>query len=258
MTGGHDVIEVPGEHTESPSLAEPAGDRGPAYELKFLLDEARAREAEAWAAARLGPDPHGDPALGGAYRTTTLYLDTPALDVFHRMPSFRRSKHRLRRYGAEPRVFLERKAKDGDRVRKWRTAVPEGELALLAGPLAESAWPGQWFHRRLHERGLRPAALIVYERTAYVGAGAEGPMRLTVDRRLHGTTAGAWAVPAGAGGVPLLTDRAILELKFRLALPAPFKELVQTLRLNPGPLSKYRSCMTACGVPNGRGDAPHA
>ncbi len=247
---------VPG--VESPSLAGPGAGGGPAYEMKFLVDEARAREAEAWAAARLAPDPHGDPALGGAYRTTTLYLDTPALDVFRRMPSFRRSKHRLRRYGSEPHIFLERKVKDGDRVRKQRSAVPDGELELLSNPMSVVSWVGHWFHRRLLDRGLRPAALVAYDRTAFVGATPEGPLRLTLDRRARGSLTGAWAVPADAGGLAILTGQVILELKFRLALPAPFKELVQALRLSPCPVSKYRTCMSAWGTPAGRGEAADA
>ena len=49
-----------------------------------------------------------------------------------------------------------------------------------------------------------------------------------------------------------------LEFKFRTALPAALKELVQSLRLNPCPVSKYRSCVSAWGVRNGRGEAADA
>src|SRR5439155_22125195 len=105
---------------------------GAAYELKFLLDETRAQDVEAWAELRLALDPHSDPALGGASRTTSLYFDTPELDVYHRAPSYRRRKFRVRRYGSAPEVFLERKSKWGDRVAKPRTAVPAAELPLLA------------------------------------------------------------------------------------------------------------------------------
>jgi hypothetical protein len=251
-------MQVPEEQILSPSLIEPGEGEGPAYELKFLMDEAQAREAEAWAEAHLAPDPHGDPALSGAYRTTTLYLDTPALDVFHRAPSFKRSKHRLRRYGSEPHVYLERKTKDGDRVRKQRNAILDEELSLLAAPLSVTTWPGHWFHRRLLDRGLRPAALVVYHRMAYVGGGGEGPHRLTLDRRLRGWRMGEWAVPAQDGGLALFTDKVILELKFRVALPAPFKELVQSMRLGPCPVSKYRSCVSAWGTPTGRRGAADA
>jgi hypothetical protein len=251
-------MEIPGEQILSPSLIEPGEGKGPAFELKFLLDEARAAEVEAWASAWLTPDPHGDPTLGGAYRTTTLYLDTPSLDVFHRTPSFKRSKHRLRRYGSEPTIYLERKTKNGDRVRKQRSAIPDEELALLASPLSVLTWPGHWFHRRLLDRGLRPSALLAYQRRAYFGHGVDGSFRLTIDRQLSGAREGEWQVPPLEDGLALLTGRAVLEFKFRMTLPATLKELVQSLRLNPCPVSKYRSCLSAWGVRNGRGEAADA
>jgi hypothetical protein len=222
------------------------------------VDEGVAVEAEAWALPRLAPDPHGDLVLGGAYRTTTLYLDTPALDVFHQRPSFRRSKHRLRRYAAEPRVYLERKTKDGDRVRKQRSSVPDEEVLLLSAPLSVTAWPGHWFHRRLLDRGLRPSALVVYQRRAFLGGGPGGSFRLTIDRRLRGSLSADWAVPPEDGGLTLFPGRAVLELKFRTALPAAFKELVGALRLNPCPVSKYRSCVGAWGSSAGRAEVADA
>lgn len=252
------MAESSGEWIQSPSLEEPVEGAGPAYELKFLVAEELARAAEAWASGRLAPDPHGDPELDGAYRTTTLYLDTPTFDVFQRRPSFRRSKHRLRRYGTEASIYLERKSKNGDRVRKQRSVVPAAELASLANPMSLLTWPGHWFHRRLLERGLRPAALIAYERTAYVGEAAEGPLRLTLDRRLRGALAGEWAVPTAEGGLPLLTGRVILELKFCSALPILFKELVQALRLSPCAVSKYRSYMSVWGTAPARGEVVDA
>jgi hypothetical protein len=232
---------------ESPSLGSPGG-AGPAYELKFLLDEARAQQVEAWARRRLTPDPHGDPVLGGAYRTTSLYFDTPTLDVYHRAPSYRRSKFRLRRYGAAPWAFLERKSKWGDRVAKRRTSVPGEELTLLAHPSPVSTWPGHWFHFRLLARRLGPACRIAYQRTAFVGACAEGPLRLTLDRSVHGILTDGWGLDPFEDGLPLLPGQVILEFKFRTALPALFKELVQELKLNPHAVSKYRRCREAWGV----------
>jgi hypothetical protein len=235
---------------ESPSLVPPSDGAGPAYELKFLLDEALAQEVEDWARRRLSFDPHGDPDLGGAYRTTSLYFDTPELDVYHRTPSYRRRKFRIRRYGSTPGFFLERKSKWGDRVEKRRTLIPEEELTLLANPMSVMTWPGHWFHRRLLLRRLRPACQIVYQRTAYVGSCAEGPLRLTLDRRLHGILTDEWSLAPLEGGLPLLTGRVILEFKFRAALPMPFKELVTSLRLNPHTVSKYRLCREAWGIPS--------
>jgi hypothetical protein len=238
-------MRIPGEQDLSPSLVASGVGAGPAFELKFLLDADRAREVEDWASSRLEPDSHGDPTLDGAYHTTTLYLDTASLDVFHRSPSFKRSKHRLRRYGREPRVYLERKTKTGDKVRKQRCAIADAELALLSAPLSVVTWPGHWFHRRLLDRGLRPAALIDYARKAYLGGGVDGAFRVTLDRLVRGTLSSEWIVPPQEDGLALLTGQVVLELKFRNALPAQLKELVQTLRLSPCPVSKYRSCMSA-------------
>jgi hypothetical protein len=241
------VRSFAGEWVESPSLGGSAEGTGPAFEMKFLLSEPTARAIESHLGGRLPLDPHGDPALGGAYRTTTLYLDTAMLDVFHRSPSFRKRKHRLRRYGDAPHIFLERKTREGDRVRKLRTAAPETELALLAEPTPGPDRPGAWFHRALLERGLRPVCLVVYERTAYAGLTSEGPLRLTFDRGLRGTPARDWEVLPCAGR-EFLGGSVILEFKFRAALPALFKELVQEFRLCPTAVSKYRRCMQEWGV----------
>lgn len=243
------MIDDAEPRVDSPSLSTPADGLGPAFELKFQLDEPLARAVEECVRDRLPLDSHGDSALGGAYRTTTLYLDTEARDVFHRSESYKRRKYRLRRYGTEPQIFLERKSKRGDRVRKLRTTVPDDEMAFLANPLSVTTWAGHWFHRELVERGLRPACVIGYERTAYTAATAEGPLRLTVDRHLRGTPAGEWHVPHGDGGLAFLNGQAVLEFKYRTALPALFKELLAEFRLTPGGSSKYRLCMRAWGAP---------
>src|SRR5690349_17795006 len=85
---------------KSPGLAAADG-LGAAFELKFQLTPDDAARVEAWAHQHLTPDRHGD---AGRYRITSVYCDTPALDVFHRSPGFRRSKFRLRRYDLSPRV----------------------------------------------------------------------------------------------------------------------------------------------------------
>src|ERR1043166_306117 len=83
----------------------------PAFELKFPLDAAKAREIAAWAAAHLNIDPHCRPELDYAYHIHGLYFDTPGLDVFHRSPGYKRKKYRLRRYGTAQLIFLEQKRK---------------------------------------------------------------------------------------------------------------------------------------------------
>ncbi len=119
---------------ESPSLGT-RRDGGQAFEVKFLIDEALAAEVIRWARVRLAPDLHAAAELDGAYSTTSLYTDTTSDDVYLRSPRYKRRKFRVRRYGAENWVFLERKRKSGDKVSKRRDRVPMEELSRLAPPL---------------------------------------------------------------------------------------------------------------------------
>lgn len=217
----------------------------PAFELKFLVGEGLATEVERWASAHFQLDPHGDPSLGGAYQTTSLYFDTPEHDVFHRSPSFKRKKFRIRRYGCAPIAFLERKSKRGDRVAKKRTSLPGEEVAQLACPMSLMTWSGHWFHRRLLARRLAPACRISYRRRAFVGSCPESPLRLTLDRRLIGVLTSDWNLDSLEAGLPLLQGEVILELKFHHALPGPFKELIRDFNLSPRSVSKYRLCREA-------------
>jgi hypothetical protein len=233
---------MPGPAIPSPSLALDPAIR--AFELKFLLADAVAAEVQRWAEGRLALDPHGDPALAGQYRTTTLYLDTTALDVARRSPGFTRRKYRIRRYGDEPRLWLERKVRNGDRVRKRREAIDASELERAVDAASDASAPAGWFRDEIHARALRPAARIEYWRTAWVGMGSDGPLRLTLDRAVRGAAAPpSFVVPAPGGGTELFAGVVICELKFRSALPPLFRQLVGDFALSPQGVSKYRRCM---------------
>lgn len=221
----------------SPSLVAVPDGVIPAYELKFLLSEPAARDLAAWAAGRFEPDPHAGPA--GSYRVTSVYLDTPAFDVCRRAEGFKVHKHRARRYGTEDVVHLERKSKDRGRVWKHRTAVP---LDRLAEPAAH------WFADEVADLGLRPVCRVTYERTAFVGTGPTGPVRLTLDRAaVGGRTDGLAPDPLDAG-LPLLDGATVVEFKYLMALPPVFKDLAAAFKLTPTGVSKYRRFAAAAGL----------
>ncbi|MGH7130526.1 MAG: polyphosphate polymerase domain-containing protein [Phycisphaerales bacterium] len=240
------------EEFESPSLRS-LGDGGShAYELKFLLDVAIAEKVEHWARRCMTPDPHGDALLGGAYRTTTIYADTPELDVYHRSPSYARRKFRVRRYGTMPWVFLERKLRSELRVVKRRVVVPLDEVGALSDldSNSDGAWAGEWFRQQLYVRRLQPAAQIQYLRHAFVGVCPEGPLRLTLDHDIRGVEVAGWKIGDCRGGLAVLPGRVVLELKFLGGLPLPFKQLVAECGLQPQGVSKYRLWHQAAGVPH--------
>jgi hypothetical protein len=219
------------------------------YELKFLLTEPQAHEAETWARRHLLLDAHGDPGLGGAYRSTSLYFDTRELDVYHGTPVCNGNKFRVRLYGSSTKLFLERKWRDGDRVSKKRTSIPAEELPLLARLTTAARWPGRWFHHSLWSQHLVPACRITYLRTAFGQLNAAGPLRLTLDRDLCGTLTDHWSLTAAQRSVSLLAGRVILELKYRTELPGLFHELVGQMSLSPNAVSKYRRCREAWDAP---------
>jgi hypothetical protein len=218
-----------------------------AREIKFLITPDVATRIREWARPRLSPDPYAMGEAGDDYRTFSIYFDNADFDVFRRQGSNGRSKYRIRRYGAADVVFLERKMRNASMLVKRRTVVALTDVPKLAVDEVDAAWPGAWFHRRILARRLHPTAHVSYHRTARVGLGTWGPMRLTIDDQILAAPTGALTfqpVPA----TPVLPDRTVLELKFRVEMPAVFKHLVEEFALQPEAISKYRLAVPAIGL----------
>ena len=101
-------------------MAETAGihlreTRAHAREIKFVVDRARGLDIQAWMRANLAPDEFGSGAEHDQFETSSLYFETRVFDVFHRRASYGKSKYRIRRYGASPIMFLERKFRTDNR-----------------------------------------------------------------------------------------------------------------------------------------------
>jgi hypothetical protein len=226
-----------------------------ANEIKFVVDEQVGSRIRDWARANLEPDPHGAGPFGDEYRTTSLYFDTADYDVFHRRGSQGRAKYRVRRYGDLEVVFLERKLRKPGLLVKRRTLGPIDVLSRLNDPHSVQDWPGEWFHRRLLVRRLRPVCQVSYHRTARGVLNGEGSARLTLDDDLRAASTESPVFREEAGAA-IFGGRMILELKYRHHLPAIFKHLVETFALEAQPASKYRLSITALGHVQPGNDAP--
>jgi hypothetical protein len=222
-----------------------------AYEIKFVLPASEARELRVWARERMRPDPNTESGIGDTYRISSLYFDTSEWDVFQRRGSYGRCKYRVRRYDASEMVFLERKLRKEHAVTKRRTLVQVEELRRLrqepAGSTEPEKWAGRWFERRIETRGMAPVCQISYVRTALVSENESGLVRLTLDEDLR-----AWPVReaefhALSGGTSLVQDHMIVEMKFRLGMPALFTEALEKFRIESQPISKYRLAVTGLG-----------
>jgi VTC domain-containing protein len=228
----------------TPAAARPA--RPFICEAKFVVDGSTGRRIREWARTHLDRDPHGGGPFADEYRTTSLYFDTDAGDVFHRRGSFGRAKYRVRRYGEDEVVFLERKLRKPGMLSKRRTVVGLDRLRCLDRRRTDPRWDGDWFHRRLLLRQQKPVCQISYSRIARASSTLEGPARLTLDDDLRATTAREPQFSPEAGRL-VLPRLMILELKYGHHLPAIFKRLVEELKLEPERASKYRLGMTALG-----------
>jgi hypothetical protein len=253
-TGSKDA--TPASANVTPVRSRRADHRFGQYELKFLVGEETAAQVMDWARLHMARDPVAQCDEHELYHVHSVYLDTPALGVFGRAGALRTRKYRLRRYGNENTIWLERKAKVRGRVKKRRTAVSEEEVACLYDQTPPPGWAGHWFRRRVALRQLQPVCSVTYERFARVGLTPEGPIRLTLDRAiggcgLRGTEHTTWDVPRDSlATLERLSGLCILELKYPTSLPALFKGVMGDFTLSPLKVSKFRTCMSTWVVPH--------
>lgn len=219
-----------------------------AAELKFLVTPDIAAGVREWARHKLEPDPHGNGSAQDEYRITSLYFDTELFDVFNRRGSFSRSKYRIRRYGAENVVYLERKLKTNGMVSKRRSPAETPEIVRLSNSEMDPKWTGSWYHRRLLLRRLKPICQISYERTARVAMTSHGPVRLTMDHDLRALTAREYVFKPDENCLPVAPSNVVIELKYRGEIPGIFKELIEKFTLSPKKMSKYRLAAVALGL----------
>lgn len=206
-----------------------------AHEVKFRLTGEQFALAIAWAEANLVADAHGNPG----YQTTTLYLDTPDHKTLARAPGYKQNKFRVRRYGAEEMLYLERKFKQGTRVRKTREVSSMGDLGNLLDPCeAEYA-----FAQAIRSKALVPAMLGQYCRRAFSGASSIGAIRLTLDQDIRVAAARGYSFDAPRAWIDV--PGLVMEMKFVDGLPAVFRELITDLSLHATTFSKYRQGMRA-------------
>ena len=210
-----------------------------AREVKFLIDARLGPDVLGWMRANLSADEHGGGEFGDEYKTTSLYFETTNFDVYHRHASFGRSKFRVRRYGLLDFIFLERKFRTDRLLAKRRTTVPVDELQKLASAEPDPSWKGYWFHRRILMRGLEPKIQMSYHRVARVTQTATGLLRVTFDTNLRVLPMPDRAFLPGVG-LPLLEDKIIIEVKYRVELPPMIKLMAETFGLQFERVSKYR------------------
>lgn len=218
------------------------------HEFKYLLTPAQARAVEQYLEKiKLAEDSY---SAGAAYVISSLYFDTPALtDYYDKAAGLEhRKKLRLRFYHDQfsdsSQVWVEVKRKHDMTITKERHPVPISEWQAFLEqsrffdprPLAaRNPATGPFFYQFLAE-GYRPHLVVRYRRRAFT-AHFLSPVRLTLDSRIEACKLKDWRynVPM----TPVYPGRTVLEIKFALAMPWWFKDMVYRFELARLPFSKY-------------------
>lgn len=215
-----------------------------AKEIKFSVTQHQAEAVLNWAASRMELDINSR-SSDGSYKISTLYLDTPSLDVYNKSKGYRISKYRVRRYGSSDLIFLEQKRKRGCQVTKKRVQANQELLCALASIEEIQFEPTKWFIDAAKRLNLGPATLVSYTRTAFNALVGGEALRLTLDREIVTRPCSDWKVEPVNQGLEVSPDRWVLEIKFPDLLPHFFQALLIEHKLVQAGFSKYRTSRAA-------------
>jgi len=226
------------------------------FEMKYLISDVEAEEIKSYLSAFMMPDDKA--RFGHRYMLSSLYLDTPGMNLFwsSNLGEKNRFKLRVRTYSEDPNepLFCEIKRRMNGIILKKRAAIHREYLPeILAGttPRPEMMYLLDEFdnlHRfadLLQQVDARPCMHVRYRREAYMSVFGD-PMRITFDSNLS-----CLPVPEtqnrvrmnGAGWKYLDHHPVILELKFTDSYPPWLHEFVQRFRLFRDSCAKYVVCI---------------
>ncbi len=236
------------------------------HEAKYIIHPSQVAPIRDFIRPFCIPDPfaRGDPP---EYVVTTLYLDTPELELYRasieQIPV--RFKLRVRTYVREDRsspVFVEIKRKVKGMVFKSRSAIPPAlwrkEICQQPDLSLPFRSPGEKetyleFTGLVTRLGARPVMLVRYQRECYYPA-VDEYARVTFDRRLSYRPATSFRLP-GPGDKWRKMDSSlemgwpfsgmILELKSFRDVPLWMVELTERFDLTRVGFCKYANAMCA-------------
>lgn len=225
------------------------------HEYKYLVPKSVAAELKEYVQRYTQPDPHA--RADGSYTVRGIYLDTShgAMYRAKREGVRQRLKVRIRGYGevdGESTVSLELKRKRGSVSWKSRAHGKVNQIAawLANGPdvikfseQEESA--AKRFRYFCLRYSLKPAALVVYEREAFLGV-HDPTLRITFDRDLRGDFVRDVRELGADAPVMVFERHFILEVKFDYHYPGWLKSKLAEFGTRKKALSKYVLVMDAC------------
>ena len=234
------------------------------FELKYLIDEMKARAIRDFARSYLAPDRHAPDTSTGDYVVNSLYLDNHDLALCRATMTGQRNrfKLRIRLYDNEPTnpVFFEIKRRDANVVLKRRAAVRREAVDRLLRtyqPRREDLMTFTPEGFGALERFCELAASIraygqtyvYYWREAYESTDSNA-VRLTFDRDLQAAPFyGPIGIPSGRQRFAPRVSGVVLELKFTNRFPKWMRQMVRAFDLDRRSFAKYVTCAQALRSP---------
>ena len=224
------------------------------FECKYLLTQAQANLTRRFLEGWVQPDPNA--GRNNEYPISSLYLDTPDLQLFRETIEGNedRFKLRIRSYADAPDapVFLEIKKRRNRIVRKLRCRVSrrDFERLIITGSIElANRSPAEVetceeFRTKMFARGAAPVVQIGYMREAWIGRD-DPEVRVTFDRRLLScaTDSAQLRLPTSSWDT-VEARRIVLELKFNDRCPAWMLQAIKAFSLVRTSYSKYTHAVT--------------
>lgn len=241
-------------------------------ELKYFIVPESIQEIRDYLRPYTELDPFSAEIENHSYTVRSIYFDTDSFDFYYeKMDGLKiRKKIRCRAYNefdVDKPAFLEIKRRYNNQIIKERAKIPLSRIEEIHKRLENpSDIDTKWVNNKntvekylynIKKLNLHPAALVTYEREAYIGA-LNNHERITFDKNIRCLLFPEISELFREDDLKIVTDTLyILELKFENFMPKWMISLVRDLRLRQEPIPKY--CMsidTSFHLPNGQTAQP--
>lgn len=225
------------------------------YELKYRISEGKAQAIKDYIRHYLSVDKYALMYPDRQYPISSLYLDSPHLDLCRETLSGKpnRFKLRIRSYSDLPPspLFVEVKRRLNKVILKSRARIERSELESVLEGVFEGRNHSEKEREALrqfifYQQSLqaRPTVLVRYLREPFEGDG-DNRVRVTFDRELcFRKPNGAEVTLNGQGWKPAALGFVVLEIKFTDHYPSWLEEMVRLFNLDLSSMSKYVSSVT--------------
>ena len=223
-------------------------EKGFRHEYKYLISKADAELLKRRLPYIMERDPHAGPT--GQYTIRSLYFDDFSGTAYYdKVDGVNyRAKYRIRFYNYDPSILkLEKKEKLGNLTRKTAQTITKNdaralEFALTGGCPDTRDGLVEELRLQFVSKGLRPRALVDYDRTPFICR--DGNTRITLDENVRTRPYIAHLFASPRAMVPAMdADQVILEVKFDDFIPQYLLDALADIpRVNMA-ISKFAMCM---------------